>query len=142
MVNFQPAFAVPSLCPPVNVLNEFRCMCSQRPRQHAPRVYLFGRLSSIGHVFQHLAIGGVCVCGRVGWGALNWFKPKTAAGQCWGQMAMQAPVQVTVVEYVNEFFKNYFRRAYAKSLSANASKGAETLMGESAGIRVLACAHA
>lgn len=43
----------------------------------------------------------------------------------------QAPVQVTVVEYVNEFFKNYSRRAYGKGLQQNANKGAETLMGES-----------
>ena len=46
----------------------------------------------------------------------------------------QAPVQVTVVEYVNEFFKNYFRRAYGKSLAVNAGKGAETLMGEWPGV--------
>lgn len=42
----------------------------------------------------------------------------------------QGPVQVTVVEYVNEFFKNYSRRAYGKTLLSNASKAAETLMGE------------
>lgn len=42
----------------------------------------------------------------------------------------QAPVQVTVVEYINEFFKNYSKRAYGKTLLVNANKGAETLMGE------------
>lgn len=42
----------------------------------------------------------------------------------------QGPVQVTVIEYVNEFFKNYSKRAYGKTLLGNASKGAETLMGE------------
>lgn len=44
-------------------------------------------------------------------------------------LAAQAPVQVTVVEYVAEFFAKFNRRAYGTTTVANAKAGAEALMG-------------
>jgi len=43
---------------------------------------------------------------------------------------MQAPVQVTVREYVDSFFNKYKCRAYGKTLVSNAKGGAEVLMGK------------